>query len=333
MRWDKNYDKKDYNNSIVYKETIFNRRDLYETINYYNAYWSLEVLKTYFDRYATKCKNRGKDPEDGRHLNYKLNLFLIFLYEEKNDKELSQVTEEDMEENLLYIRKEKKLKQVAIYIAFAKKLFDYLIEFGQINFNPVGKLARTIKKDEKEVYSTNIFTDEQIEIAKTKLPEHLKMYMLFSMSTGIKYYQLVNLKWSDIDFEKRVITLDETLYMNQEVSDILENEKNRRILEKKNDYGYVFRSDVDQYFEKDAPISKTTIGRWCNDIGAILGIENVRHLDFRHMAIRKLLSASGSAGMTSLILNHPYLISTARYFSDPNVNNELLQEYKDICEI
>lgn len=333
MRWDKNYNKEDYNNNIIYKDTLLNRRDLFETINYYNAYWSLEFLKAYYDRYARRCENKGKKPSDAKHLGYKLNLFLVFLYEEKNDKEFSKITEEDMEEYVLYIKKEKKLKQVNIYISFAKLLFDYLIEFKQINFNPAGKLARAIKKDVKEVYSTNIFTDEQIEIAKTKLPEHLKMYMLFSMSTGIKYYQLVNLKWSDIDFEKRIITLDETLYMNQEVSDILENEKNRRISEKKNDYGYVFRSDIDQYFEKDSPISKTTLGRWCNDIGVILGVENVRHLDFRHMAVRKLLSASGSVGMTSIILNYPWLNQAARYLIDPNVNNELLQEYKDICEI
>lgn len=333
MRWDKDYNSKEHNNCIVYNDISFNRRDLFETINYYNAYWSLRFLKVYFDKYTRKCKNKGINPTDGIHLTYKLNLFLIFLYEEKGDKKLSEITEEDIEEYMLYVTKEKQLKQLAIYLSFAKQLFDCMVEWGEISCNPVTKIARSVKRDAKEIYTTNIISDEQIEMARTKLPEHLKMYMLFSLSTGIKIYQVRNLKWSDIDFEKRTIILNEILYMNQEVSEILKNEKERRIKEGLNDYGYVFRSDIQQYFEKDSPISMSTISRWCADIGVVLGIENLRHLDFRHMAIRKLLSASGSVGMTSIILNHPWLSQSAKYFIDPNVNNELLQEYKDICEI
>ena len=113
----------------------------------------------------------------------------------------------------------------------------------------------------------------------------------------------------------------------------MKHEKERRIKEGLNDYGYVFRSDVKQYFEKDTPISKSTEGRWCTDIGQVIGIDNLRPLDFRHTAIRKFLTASGSVGMTSIVLNHPSLSQSVKYLLDDNVNNDLLQEYKDICEL
>lgn len=37
--------------------------------------------------------------------------------------------------------------------------------------------------------------------------------------------------------------------------------------------------------------------------------------------------------MTSIILNYPYLSQNVKYLLDDNVNNDLLQEYKDICEL
>ena len=44
--------------------------------------------------------------------------------------------------------------------------------------------------------------------------------------------------------------------------------------------------------------------------------------------------ASGSVGMTSIIMNFPWLNQKAKLFvDDTEKNNELLQEYKDICEL
>lgn len=37
--------------------------------------------------------------------------------------------------------------------------------------------------------------------------------------------------------------------------------------------------------------------------------------------------------MTSIILNYLHLGQSVKYLLDDNVNNEFLQEYKDICEL
>ena len=109
----------------------------------------------------------------------------------------------------------------------------------------------------------------------------------------------------------------------------LQTEKQNRINNEYNDYGYVFRGQK----QNNRPISKAMVSRWCGEIGEILGVKNLRQLDFRHTAIRRLMKASGSVGMTSLIMDCPNLKSQARYLVDEEMNNELLQKYKDICEI
>ena len=80
-------------------------------------------------------------------------------------------------------------------------------------------------------------------------------------------------------------------------------------------------------------VPKSTISNWCTQIGEMLNIPNLRHLDFRHSMIKQLLSASGSVGMTSIISNYPNLGQKVKAFMDEEKNNELLQEYKDICEL
>lgn len=45
------------------------------------------------------------------------------------------------------------------------------------------------------------------------------------------------------------------------------------------------------------------------------------------------MKASGSVGMTSIVMDCPHLNIQARFMIDEEANNELLQKYKDICEI
>lgn len=182
--------------------------------------------------------------------------------------------------------------------------------------------------------NTNDISDQQIEIAKSNLPDYLKLYMLFSLSTGAKSEQIRDMKWENIDFENRIVTIDEDiLYFNKEVSELLQYERKRRIDKELNDSGYVFRSADEGKYNKDNPISKSTLCNWCTKIGEIIGIPNLRHLDFRHTMIKNMLSASGSVGMTSIISNYPNLTIKSKLYVNDGKNNELIQEYKDICDL
>lgn len=79
--------------------------------------------------------------------------------------------------------------------------------------------------------------------------------------------------------------------------------------------------------------SEDDIGMNISTIEEFINIPNLRHLDFRHSTIKKLIFATGSVGMTSILANYPWLTINARKFIEESNNNELLSKYKDICEI
>lgn len=315
------------NNDVEYKDINIGRRDLFETINYNNAYNFLEYVKYMYDKKGSKIK-------DGIHKGFN---YLEFLYDKLSDKEFSDVTEYDAEEYVYYLSNELHIYSVASYIYEAGRIHDFLIYSGKSAHNPFEKVkmyARNSNYRQNKKLKTNSISIEQIQKVKEDLPDCLRMYMMFSVSTGAKSSQIREMKWNQVDFENRIVRIDdEILYFSKEVSELLQTELERRIENKLNDCGYVFRSHMEYNYDKDAPIPKTTISNWCTQIGELLNIPNLRHLDFRHSMIRQLLSASGSVGMTSIISNYPNLSPKAKNFVDDNRNNDLLKEYKDICEL
>ena len=323
-RWDKS-------NNVEYKGINIGRRDLFETINYNNAYNFLEYVKYMYDKKGSKMK-------EGIHKGY---TYLEYLYEELDDKEFTDVTEHDAEEYVYYLSNELHISSICSYIYEIGRIYDFLIYSGKSDHNPFEKLkmyARNSNYRQKQKANhklkTNNITNKQIQEVKNDMPDYLKMYMLFSISTGAKSEHIRNMRWNQVDFDNRVVRIDEKiLYFNEDVSELLQSELKRRREKKLDDCGYVFRSHLECNFNKNKPIPKSTISNWCTQIGDMLNVPNLRHLDFRHSMIRKMLSASGSVGMTSIISNYPHLGQKVKAFMDEEKNNELLQEYKDICEL
>ena len=319
-RWDKS-------NNVEYKSINIGRRDLFETINYNNAYNFLEYVKYMYDKKGSKMK-------EGIHKGF---TYLEYLYEKLDNKEFTDVTEHDAEEYVYYLSNELHISSICSYIYEIGRIYDFLIYSGKSDHNPFEKLkmyARNSNYRQNKKLKTNSISIEQIQKVKEDLPEYLRMYMMFSISTGAKSSQIREMKWNQVDFDNSIVRIDdEILYFSKEVSELLQTELERRIKNKLNDCGYVFRSHVEYNYDKDAPIPKSTISNWCTQIGEILNIPNLRHLDFRHSMIKQLLSASGSVGMTSIISNYPNLSQKAKNFVDDNINNDLLKEYKDICEL
>lgn len=246
-----------------------------------------------------------------------------------NDIEITHVTRDDLDEYAYFLSKELGLSYHSIcreMLTFVR-CYKYLFGKGVV---PASDVLNYKMKRKHEKYNSNLITDEQIQIAEDKLSDNLKLYMMFSLSTAIRIEDLLILKWNQIDIEERTVHIDDKiLYFNEEVAEMLQKEKQNRKDNEFNDYGYVFRGQ----HENPEPISKNMISRWCGTIGEIIGVKNLRHLDFRHTAIKRLMKASGSVGMTSIIMDCPNLKSQARFLIDEEANNELLQKYKDICEI
>lgn len=314
-------------NRVEYKGYNLSRRDLFESICYENAYYVLEYIIHYID--TKKCDERI----DVLFKNvYK---FLEFLYD-KDDMKILQVSENTAMEFMYYLAN--RVSTVEVYATMCKLscLYDYLIINGLLKKNPflkVKELSRRAYRKRNQL-STNFITDEQSENIKIEAPLHLKAYAMFSLSSGADINTIQNLKWEHVNFTKRTAQLgDKKFYFSEYVVSLLQALRSLRIKKELDDCGYVFRSRLDANCNKKTPLSKGTIAEWCARLGEIINVPNLRHLDFRHTAIRRFLSKSGSAGMTSVIMNCPRLSNRASRFIVEENNNDLLQEYKDLCEI
>ena len=312
-------------NQVYYKDMNVGRRDILETVNKQNVcYWQI-YIKYLYERSQTEKHHKNFVYEESRFISK----FLAYIYEYMNDIEITHITRDNLDEYAYFLSKELGLSYHGIcreMLSFVR-CYKYLFGKGVV---PASDVLNYKMKRKHEKYNSNLITDEQIQIAEDKLSDNLKLYMMFSLSTAIRIEDLLILKWNQIDIEERTVHIDDKiLYFNEEVAEMLQKEKQNRKDNEFNDYGYVFRGQ----HENPEPISKNMISRWCGTIGEIIGVKNLRHLDFRHTAIKRLMKASGSVGMTSIIMDCPNLKSQARFLIDEEANNELLQKYKDICEI
>lgn len=312
-------------NQVYYKDMNVGRRDVLETVNKQNVYYWQIYIKYLYERSQTEKHHKNFVYEESRYISK----FLAYIYESMNDIEITQITRDDLDEYAYFLSNQMGLSYHGIcreILSFVR-CYKYLFGKGLV---PASDVLNYKMKRKHEKYNSNLITDEQIEIAKNKLSDNLKLYMFFSLSTGIRIADLLVLKWDRIDIKERTAHIDDKfLYFSEEVAEMLQREKQNRIDSEFNDYGYVFRGQ----YENPKPISIAMISRWCGEIGEIIGVNNLRHLDFRHTAIKRFVKASGSVGMTSIIMDCPNLSIQARFMINEEANNELLQKYKDICEI
>lgn len=83
--------------------------------------------------------------------------------------------------------------------------------------------------------------------------------MMFSLSTAIRIEDSLVLKWDQIDIEDRTVHIDnKILCFNEEVAEMLQEEKQDRINNEFDDYSYVFRGQ----HQNPESISKIMISRW-----------------------------------------------------------------------
>ena len=98
-------------------------------------------------------------------------------------------------------------------------MFFYAQENGIIPANPVKKTVKCPKKKEKNVRVLTLEEQKQF----LKVAEGTSNYYQFALilQTGLRTGEMMGLKWEDVDFEKRTITVRRTMefrYGNQEFS-------------------------------------------------------------------------------------------------------------------
>ncbi|MBA7622771.1 Tyrosine recombinase XerD [subsurface metagenome] len=187
-------------------------------------------------------------------------------------------------------------------IALLKHMFNLAIMWKKASHNPV----REVKLFKERNQRVRFLTEEEIhKLIEYCLPQ-LKPIVITALTTGMRRGEILKLKWKNVDFERSLITIEET--KNDSVRRIPINDFLKEILlnlESRNTNEYVFLnihkrpySDIKTAWQK--AIKKA-------------GIKDFRFHDLRHTFASYLVMSNVNLKTVQELLGHKSMQMTMRY--------------------
>jgi len=155
-------------------------------------------------------------------------------------------------------------------------------EWEIIKDNPVQKVAKEKVRNQVERW----LTDKEEERLMNVSPDWLRPIIIFAINTGFRESEILNLKWKQIDFSRREITISEQ--KNKQIDTLPLNDAAMKALKEKwnnhqEDVEYVFPS------QNNTRISNRNLFRAFKSAKEDAGIENFRFHDLRHTFATRLV--------------------------------------------
>jgi integrase len=187
-----------------------------------------------------------------------------------------------------------------------RNMFNMAIKWGRAQANPVREVKFLKEPKEKGRILTE---EEEIRLLNTVRTEpkqsHLEPIIITALNTGMRKGEILRLKWSDVDFRARVITVEgaksgeiRKIPMNRKLTETLEGVK------KTSKGDYVF-SDNGQ------PYGDIKTGWWTALKKA--GIEGLRFHDLRHTFGTRLGMSGVDIATIQELMGHKDIAMTKRY--------------------
>lgn len=104
------------------------------------------------------------------------------------------------------------ISTLKILIGLLKEMYKTAIGNALATVNPCNAVILPKEKQKEPKYLTEKEQEMFLEIAKGYA--HYEIF-LFNLSTGLRIGEVLGLKWSDIDFEKKTISIERTLHYNR----------------------------------------------------------------------------------------------------------------------
>jgi len=220
------------------------------------------------------------------------------------DINTTNVTPHKLEEFKDYLFNQRKVKHSTInrYKALLSKMFNLGIANGLIKYNPAKDMKR-LREDNFKIRFLTKVEENSLYSSLEKSPKYLKDIVTTALQTGMRKGEILNLKWSNIDFEFGFIELLETKSGKSRkipISSKLLNVLNSipKTCE------YVFNIEG----EKIGDIKKC----W-NTAIRNSGIKNFRFHDLRHTVATRLVEKGVELTVVKEILGHADISTTMRY--------------------
>lgn len=178
-------------------------------------------------------------------------------------------------------------------------------EWEWIETTPFVKVKIEVPKNAVERF---LSPEEEARLLN-ECPEWLKEIVLFAVNTGMRMGEILDLKWPQVDLERKVITLLVTkngdkrgVPMNATVFELLRNKVKTR-----QNSGHVFQSKT------GTKIDAHNLKRAFRRARGKAELNDVRFHDLRHTAGSRMAQAGVDIYTVSKILGHKTLTMTMRY--------------------
>ncbi|AEA33665.1 tyrosine-type recombinase/integrase [Hippea maritima] len=191
-----------------------------------------------------------------------LRLWIFPIIDKKTLNNISPLDIEKVKKEM--IKNEKAPRTIEYAIAVMRQVFNKAIEWGfYFGANPAAK----VKKPKKDNRRMRFLTKEEAEKLLSELKKHsIQVYEMayLSLYTGMRFGEIANLTWQDIDFQNGIITIKDpknsesrVAYMTDSLRDLLYAKYKRE--KPKNSSGFVFHRNGKPY--KQIPGTFKTVVR------------------------------------------------------------------------
>lgn len=275
--------------------------------------------------------------------------WFIYILDYQDNRSVTELEDCDIEEFLFFCKQSgNNSRRMKRRMSTISAFYTYLRKKRSIKENPMEFIDRP-KKD-VDIITQTYLTKEQVALMREKLVENvdnakgvrakedamcLRLYALFSLSTLARVNAVRNIKWSMIDYEKRMVVgvLEKEqrvvdLMFSNEVKELLVELKNFREENKIDDGGYVF---FVKYLGNPVPVSSSSCSKWCKEIGTMIGEPTLHPHDFRHSGATLLKNAGMSLEDVSSLLNHLGTDVTQKFYIKQDRTQ--IQKAKDNFEV
>lgn len=256
----------------------------------------------------------------------------IFIYDNQDNRSVSELTEEDLTSFLYYCkthgnnsrRMKRRMSSISAFYKFLRKkklIGENPMEFIDRPKKDVDVLVQTYLTPEqvskiRDVLSSNIESVTTVHAKDSAMT--LRVYAMYSLSTLARVNAVSNTRWEQIDFEDRAVydVREKEGYLvdlgfSEEVAGLLLELKQFREENGINDGGFVFYSE---HGGKIDAIDPGSLNEWCKKIGRMIGVPTLHPHDFRHSAATLLKNAGMSLEDVSSLLNHAGTDVTKKYY-------------------
>lgn len=227
------------------------------------------------------------------------------------EKLITQISKRDFEEFKAYIMN-RAPKGFPVYLRTLKAAFNIAVDWGNISTNPFQKVKFKKSQTAKPVFIDH--NELQAVLSKTD-SETMKNIFTFAFNTGCRLGEIVNLKWSNINLNERIITIGDDHFITKSnkqrvipISEELQGLLNKYGTESIHKHSYVFSK------ESDFPFNGNYVSRYfkksCRKAGLSEAIHfhTLRHSFASHLAIKgvPLITIKELLGHSSIVTTEIY---------------------------